>query len=144
MRSGLSAVFALALLLASFLAPSAIADAAAPPFQGIQQTDAAANPFLILYPDLRQAAAPGWLRPGLRISYSFAFATFAQDPDDPTPAGSALLQYDVIAQDRRSVVVIPTSYSTEIQGQPPTALSYQVGLPGLGDFWFAPQVLAGA
>ena len=139
MRWGLSAALALSLALAVILTPCAPVHADSP-----AQTDANANPFLLLYPDLRQAPAPAWLRPGLRVSYNFAFATFAQDLDDPTPSGSALLQYDVIAQDRRGVVVIPTSYSTQIQGQPPTALGYQVGLPGLGDFWFAPEVLAEA
>lgn len=165
MRWRLSTALALILALTSILTPSVPAHADSPAqtpsflsrrslpklgvyptisAQGSQQADAAANPFLILYPALREAPTPAWLRPGLRVSYNFMFATFARNIDDPTPSGSALLQYDVIAQDRRSVVVIPTSYNTQIVGQPPTALGYQVGLPGLGDFWFAPQVLADA
>jgi hypothetical protein len=80
----------------------------------------------------------------VRLTYNFAYATFARTYDDPTPSGAGLLQYDVVAQDRRSVVVQTTMFSTQIQGQPPTGLGHQVGLPGVGEFWFAPQVLAGA
>ncbi len=100
--------------------------------------------FLALYPELRQAPAPPWLRPGVRATYNSAFATFGRNIDDPTPSGAALVQFDVVAQDRRNVVAQTTMFSTQIQGQPPTGLGYEVGLPGVGAFWFAPQVLAHA
>ena len=118
---------------------------AAPVARGLQQTDAASeSQFLLLYPELRQAPAPPWLRPGVRLTYNSAFATFARNIDDPTPSGAALIQFDVVAQDRRSVVSLTTMYSTQIQGQPPTGLGYEVALPGVGAFWFSPQVLAHA
>lgn len=144
MRCRLSIVFALVLVFASALTPAYPTDAAAPPTAGNEQTSAADSPFLILYPQLRQAPAPAWLRPGVRLTYNSAYATFAREIDDPTPSGAGLIQYDVIAQDRRSVVVVPTLYGIDSQGQPPTGLGYLLGLPGLGETWFAPQVLADA
>ena len=111
----------------------------------LQQTGAATeSQFLLLYPELRQAPAPPWLRPGVRLTYNAAFATFARDIDDPTPSGAALIQFDVVDQDRRSVVSLTTLYSTQIQGQPPTGLGFEVTVPGVGAFWFSPQVLAHA
>lgn len=62
-------------------------------------------------------------------------------PEDPTPSGAGLLQYDVIAQNRQNVVVVSTLINTQIQGQLPAPLTYQVGLPGVGEIWFSPQVL---
>jgi hypothetical protein len=100
--------------------------------------------FLLLYPGLRQAPAPAWLRPGVRVTYNSAFATFARNIDDPTPSGAALIQFDVVAQDRRTVASLTTIYSTQIQGQPPRGLGYEATVPGVGAFWFSPQVLAHA
>ena len=80
----------------------------------------------------------------MRLTYNSAFATFARNIDDPTPSGAALIQFDIVAQDRRSVVSLTTMYSTQIQGQPPTGLGYEVTAPGAGSFWFSPQVLADA
>ena len=148
MRSRLSAcLLACMLALACTVAPLPTlptTQAAHQPDTGQQQGLAAAKHFAVLYPELRQAPAPPWLRPGMRLSYNFAYATFARTPDDPTPSGGGILQYDVVAQDRRSVAVVPTMYSSQAQGQPPTTLGYQVELPGVGEVWFSPQVLADA
>jgi hypothetical protein len=117
--------------------------------QGVGQVgeppdDLAVSQFLTLFPELRREPAPGWLRPGVRLTYNFGFATFARERDDPTPAGAGVVQYDVIAQDRRSVVVQRTLFSTEIRGQPPAPLGAQVAMPGVGEVWFAPGVLPAA
>jgi hypothetical protein len=80
----------------------------------------------------------------MRLTYNFAYATFARDADDPTPSGAGMLQYDVVAQDRRSVVLQRTLFSPQIQGQPPTGLGAAVSLPGVGETWFSPAVLAHA
>ncbi len=101
----------------------------------------ALSPFALLFPDLRTAPAPTWLRAGTRVSYEYGYATYAQEADDPTPSGAALIQYDVIAKNRRSVVFVPTVISTQMQGQPPQSLPPAQALPGVGDFWFAPEVL---
>ncbi|MFN8464414.1 MAG: hypothetical protein U0X20_02640 [Caldilineaceae bacterium] len=141
------AALSLLLLLACAIVPiiAPLPAQAAPAVPQRQQTEAfAESQFLLLYPDLRQASAPAWLRPGVRLTYNSAFATFARDIDDPTPSGAALIQFDVVAQDRRSVVSVTTMYSTQIQGQPPTGLGYEVTVPGVGAFWFSPQVLAHA
>jgi hypothetical protein len=72
--------------------------------------------FVTLFPALRTAGAPRWLRPGTRVLYNFASATFARNQDDPTPSGGGLIEYDVVAQNRRNVVFISTLISTDIQG----------------------------
>ena len=141
--TALSLLLVLAGVTASIIVPlPAQAAPAAPARQ--QAGGMTESQFLLLYPELRQAPAPAWLRPGVRLTYNSAFATFARDIDDPTPSGAALIQFDVVAQDRRSVVSLTTMYSTQIQGQPPTGLGYEVALPGVGAFWFSPQVLAHA
>jgi hypothetical protein len=116
---------------------------------GALQPAAADTGFVVLYPELRTAAAPRWLRVGTRVTYRVGSATFADptrprnDPDDPnpTPSGEGLVQYDVVAQNRRDVVFVSSLINTQIQGQPPSPLSYSVALPGTGEFWFSPQVL---
>jgi hypothetical protein len=105
--------------------------------------------FVILYPELRTAAAPTWLRPATRVTYRVGTATFADprfprnDPNqpNPTPSAEGLVQYDVIAQNRRNVVFLSSLINTQIAGTPPAPLSYQVSLPGSGEFWFSPAVL---
>jgi hypothetical protein len=120
---------------------------------GVLERDVAASPFLLLYPELRTATAPRWLRAGMRVTYQAAYATLSQPPavrqmpdvtPPPMPAGAGLIQYDVIAKDRSQVVVQATLINTQIQGQPPSPLSHAVGLPGVGEIWFAPQALANA
>lgn len=141
--TALSLLLSLTCVIAPIIAP--LPAQAAPVAPDGQQAGAATDSqFLLLYPELRQAPAPAWLRPGVRLTYNSAFATFARDIDDPTPSGAALIQFDVVAQDRRSVVSLTTMYSTQIQGQPPAGLGYEVALPGVGAFWFSPQVLAHA
>lgn len=100
----------------------------------------AENPFITLYPELRNAPAPRWLRAGTRVSYRLNFANFARDRDQPTPSGSGLIQYDIVAQNRQNVVMLSTMINTQIQGQI-TPLSYKVERPGIGEIWFSPRVL---
>lgn len=144
MPSALSLRVLLLICLLGALALPAPTAASALPDRPQQAAGAAENQFLLLYPDLRQAPAPAWLRPAVRVTYSFAYATFARAYDDPTPSGSGLLQYDVVAQDRRTVVANATMYGAQGQGAPPTALTTSAGIPGVGDFWFSPRVLAHA
>ena len=128
MRFGLFRTWILVILMiAVLLVPQAPAGAEAlAPAGHREQTPAdplaGGSGFLILYPELKQAPAPRWLQPGVRLSYNFAYATFDDGPDGVTPSGSGILQYDVVAQDRRTVVLLPTLFSPSIQGQPPTAL----------------------
>ncbi len=106
--------------------------------------DRATTGFSVLYPELRTAPAPRWLRPATRVTYRLTTASFAQTRDDPTPSGAGLLEYDIIGQNRQKIVFLSSLINTQIQGQPPTTLSYQVELPGSGEFWFSPQVLKNA
>jgi hypothetical protein len=108
---------------------------------GALKADSAESGFVVLFPELRTAPVPRWLRPATRVTYSLATASFAQTRDDPTPSGAGLIQYDVIAQNRQNVVFLASLINTQIQGQPPTPISYQVALPGTGEFWISPQVL---
>lgn len=108
------------------------------------KADEATSPFITLYPDLRSAPAPNWLRPATRVTYNFATATFARTQDDPTPSGAGLIQYDIIAQNRRNVVFLSTLFNSQIEGQGPTPLSHQIALPGVGEFWFSPEILENA
>ncbi|HXF61146.1 MAG TPA: hypothetical protein VNK95_05990 [Caldilineaceae bacterium] len=109
----------------------------------------AESPFVTLYPALRQAPAPAWLRAGTRVTYRVGAATFAdprlprtdRNTPNPTPSGEGLLQYDVVAQTRGNLVFVSSALNTQIPGQPPSLLSYGVGLPGAGEFWFSPLVL---
>lgn len=102
------------------------------------------SPFVILYPALKSAPAPSWLRPAVRVTYSVAAATFGQLPDDPTPSGAGILEYNVIAQNRRNVVFLSSVLNTQIEGTPPSPLTNKVEIPGVGEFWFSPQVLKDA
>lgn len=100
--------------------------------------------FTVLYPELRTASAPRWLRSATRVTYNYGYATYAQTQDDPTPSGGGLVQYDVVAQNRRNVVFLSTLVTPDSYGQPPAPLSYVVAAPGAGDFWFSPNVLENA
>jgi hypothetical protein len=98
------------------------------------------TPFITLYPELRNAPAPRWLRAGARVTYRIAFANFARQRDEPTPSGTGLIQYDVVAQNRQNVVLVSTMINTQIQGQI-TPLAHKVERPGIGEIWFSPRVL---
>jgi hypothetical protein len=100
--------------------------------------------FVLLYPELRTAPAPEWLHPATRVTYNYGTASFARTRDDTSASGAGLIQYDVIAQNRSSVVFLSSMFNSQIQGQGPTLLNYQTASPGVGEFWFSPEVLANA
>jgi hypothetical protein len=100
--------------------------------------------FVLRYPGLRASPAPRWLRAGTRVTYSFASATYAQRRDDPTPSAAGLVQYDVIAQNRRTVLFLSSFINTQLRGEAPVPLAHQAALPGVGEFWFSPSVLENA
>lgn len=111
---------------------------------GALRQAAAENNFVILFPALRTARAPRWLRPATRVTYSLVTATFGLTREDTSSSGAGLLQYDVISQNRRNVAFLATFINTQIQGTLPVQLAHQVSIPGTGDFWISPTVLDNA
>lgn len=103
------------------------------------------NPFLQIFPELRQAPAPEWLHEGVRVSYAVQSAMFENDPDDKDPSGGGYMQYDVVALDRRSVVSSLKFIMDEGGGVlTPSIVTPSYGIPGAGDYWIARQALAHA
>ncbi|MFN8444374.1 MAG: hypothetical protein U0175_26560 [Caldilineaceae bacterium] len=132
---------ALSLLLALALAVVSILPLYATP---AAQTDASAtNPFLLLFPQLEQMAAPDWLKEGTRVTYASAFGTIGGENGG---AGSGYIQYDVVAQDKKNVATTQSIF-LDVNGN--GILSSSPGLPaieiaGSGQFWLNPEVLADA
>jgi hypothetical protein len=106
----------------------------------------AANPFLALFPELRDTYAPRWLRTGTRVTYHVQSASFIQDPDSPDPSGGGYLQYDLVAFDRKEVVSSSKFYLVNVLNGvvTPSTVAPSYGIPGLGDFWISPVVLTHA
>ena len=104
------------------------------------------HPFLILFPELRTAAAPEWLREGTRVTYAVQSASFAANPDDPTPSGAGYLQYDLAALEGDAAYASLTFYLGDGSAGPvsPSFVTVAQGIPGAGDYWISPSVLARA
>ena len=103
------------------------------------------NPFLQLFPELRQSAAPAWLQPGLRVTYYAQNAIFAETADDPAPSGAGFLQYDLVALDAGAAITsLKYFLAGDGGGFSPGFVTPSYGLPGVGDYWIAPQALARA
>jgi hypothetical protein len=122
----------------SFLAP-------AQPANGVQ-LDESQLPFLLLFPELRDAPAPDWLQTGARITYRVASATLPQVQGQTSTSGAGYVQYDVVALDGGLVVANSELYldSADGAGVLPSLVLPVLGLPGVGEFWLNPQVLANA
>lgn len=130
-------LFALLLLLLPMPA------AAAPPAQvtpGGQLSD-----LVVLFPALARLPAPEWLTEGMRATYSSASATSPGDVDDSGGGGSGLLQYDVVATERRTVATYGQFYLDLGNGNLQNSFSFaSVTGAGVGDFWVNPTALANA
>ena len=105
-----------------------------------------ASPFLLAFPELRTAPAPRWLRAGTRATYYIQTANFILNPDEPDPSGAGYLQYDLVALDRNSAVSSMKFYVIDVLSGvvTPSTVAPSYGIPGVGDFWISPAVLAHA
>jgi hypothetical protein len=126
------------------------------------------NSALLIFPDLRTAPAPDWVKPGLRLSYYSASATIpqsyvgglVQDPDgkwvDPktgksyrmegaaSASGHGYSQLDVISLTDDAVVLDLRALGIEGVDGPvrPISASGLTTLPGAAaDWWVNPDVL---
>ncbi len=93
--------------------------------------------YLTLFPELRQAAAPEMVTPGLRISYG------AISGGQGT-GGGGVIQYDVVATDGQTVVLNQVNYGDLGAGVVPLGQTLALGIPGLGPAWIAPGALVNA
>ncbi|MCC7351478.1 MAG: hypothetical protein IT446_13000 [Phycisphaerales bacterium] len=126
------------------------------------------NPVLLIFPGLRTARAPDWVKPGLRLSFYCASATIpsshvggmVQDPDgkwvDPTTgktfrmeegtgaAGHGYNQLDVVSMTDDAVVLEQRFYVFSDVSGPVKMVSATGGttVPGAAaDWWMNPDVL---
>ena len=118
--------------------------------------DLGANQFLALFPELRSAPRPAWLREGSRVTYYYQLAASSfkspdEDDDDPSDdkpgvGGNGYMQYDLVALDRRYAVSAFKLWSLSTVGDDvtPSLVVASSGRPGLGDYWMSPDVLAHA
>lgn len=102
------------------------------------------NAFPHLFPALLTLPAPAWVREGQRVSYYVQSATFAQSFEDAGNAGAGFMQHDIVAVDRKNVVVASQLYLDTGAGVTPAGVFGASFLPGVGDFWLNPAVLENA
>lgn len=93
--------------------------------------------YLTLFPELRQAAAPEMVTPGLRISYGAISGGRGT-------GGGGVIQYDVVATDGQTVVLNQVNYADLGAGVVPLGQTLALGIPGLGPAWIAPGALVNA
>jgi hypothetical protein len=125
------------LLAILLLLPSAPVAHAAPP-----QQDALTSTFLILFPELRALPAPEWVQPGVRVTYSDMSASIAQVAGEEGTGGAGLLQYDLVARERRVVPLYARLFLDLGDGRYQSNLTYGVASPaGAGEFWVNPIAL---
>ncbi len=91
----------------------------------------------ILFPELTQMGAPTWLREGTRATYYVGSA-------DSASAGAGFTQYDVVAKDRRHVVLSARTFFDIGGGLTANGVPPGVYAPGIGPFWIHPDVLVTA
>lgn len=131
------------LLLVAVLLVGSVAPAyAAPPAQTFGGDPL--NAFPHLFPELLRLPAPAWVREGQRVSYYVQSATFAQRFEDEGSAGAGFMQHDIVAADRKNVVVASSLYLDTGSGVTPANVFGASFLPGVGDFWLNPAVLENA
>jgi hypothetical protein len=98
----------------------------------------------LLFPELGNAQAPGWLREGMRLTYYGQSATLAEAEDERSGA-AGYVQCDVVALDADAAVLSVKLYLGLGGGAVvPSFVLPSFGLPGAGDYWLAPEVLADA
>jgi len=130
------------LLVVSLLFGSVAPAYAAPPAQTFGGDPL--NAFPHLFPALLTLPAPAWVREGQRVSYYVQSATFAQSFEDEGSAGAGFMQHDIVAVDRKNVVVASSLYLDTGAGVTPAGVFGASFLPGVGDFWLNPAVLENA
>ncbi len=100
---------------------------------------------ILLFPGLDKLAAPDWLNEGLRVTYASASATTPGDNEDLGGGGGGLIQYDVVAKERRTVATYGTFYLDLGGGSYQNNFNFpSVTSSGVGDFWVNPTALANA
>ncbi len=100
------------------------------------------NPFVHLFPELRQAPAPAWLREGVRTTYYGQSATLTQSIEDTGASGAGFLHYDIVALDATTVAGSAKLYLDMGDGTViPSLVLPSLGLPGAGEYWLHPDVL---
>ncbi len=117
-----------------------------PPAAAAAPVDMSLNPFLTLFPELKNAPAPAdWLKTGKRWTYAYQYAGVF-DPDVDTPrSGAGVFQFDLVALTTNRSVVSFKTYSENAQGfLVPSPAVASIQRPGIGDFWLAPGVLEDA
>jgi hypothetical protein len=103
------------------------------------------NPFGALFPELKRAAAPTWLREATRVTYRIQSATIAQSDDVEGSSGAGWVQYDVVALAGGSAVNAVRYFADFGDGNAmPNQVGGLVSLPGYGDYWLSPKVLPNA
>jgi len=113
--------------------------AQAAPQEGIAPSG---NHFLLLFPELREAPGPAWLREGDRVTYYTQNATVNLDPDEDGASGAGYLQYDLVALDDRIALSSLKYYLDVGNGNlTPSFVLAANGIPGAGDYWLSPKVL---
>jgi len=101
----------------------------------------APNPFLQLFPDLRRASAPDWLREGVRVTYRVKSASIAQVAGEEGSAGAGYAQYDLVALDNQTAVSSLKLYLDTGAAVVPSLVAPSLGIPGIGDYWIHPSAL---
>lgn len=139
-RCRLLLALGLALLCAAGVLPVAAQDETFDP-----EALAINNPWLQLFPELRRLPAPAWLVEGTRTTYYVQQALVGGDPDDPGVSGAVLIQYDLVALDRRNALFNTTMYLENGAGglTPKLVVGSRTG-PAAGEYYLNPDVLANA
>jgi hypothetical protein len=126
------------------------------------------NPLFLIFPGLKEAPSPDWVKPGMRVTYFSASATIprgdiaglVQDTEgrwiDPATGqpyrveynrgsyGDGYNQLDVVSLNEDAVAYTLRAYGNDLMGGPVRQLSSTAGitLPGAAaDWWMNPRVL---
>jgi hypothetical protein len=102
------------------------------------------NPFLALFPELREMAAPAWLKEGTRVTYHVMSASVAQKGGQDGSAGEGYSQYDLVAMEDGAAVSSSCLFSVLDGAIMPSMVMRSVDLPGAGEYWINPDVLKDA
>jgi hypothetical protein len=118
------------------------------------------DPFLILFPQLKNLPAPDWVREGLRVTYYSAVASvrgnFVFDPldgaaratpdDPPGGSGDGFWQHDLVAVEGNTYAQNQVLYSLVSNRQAPSPMLtlMSLGMPGYGASWANPKAFDGA
>lgn len=125
------------------------------------------NPFLELLPELKTAAAPDWVRQGVRLTYYSATASIPADrhlyyrdeqggwvdqfgnrygqEETASASGCGFTQVDIATVRPDAAVLAVRSFGLVNGAGPlvPLGAASAIGLPGAGaDYWLSPAVLA--